>query len=104
MFEYVIRVSLHYAAQHHQHCAKMLKRKANYINSLLLENYSKFLKARAKDFIFNFFTFVHHFLRFPNGNYYLKNPISLKKVCDPETWIHCYRFFKAIEMSGAEGF
>ena len=39
MFEYVIRVSLHYAAQHHQHCAKMLKRKANYINSLLLENY-----------------------------------------------------------------
>ena len=55
MFEYVIRVSLHYAAQHHQHCAKMLKRKANYINSLLLENYSKFLKARAKDFYLQFF-------------------------------------------------
>jgi len=69
MFEYVIRVSLHYAAQ--QHCAKMLRRKANYINCLLLENYprnfvwveilklveklAKIEVKRAKDFIFNFY-------------------------------------------------
>ena len=61
MFEYVIRVSLHYAAQHHQHCAKMLKRKANYINSLLLESYSKFLK----DFYLQFFYFCSSFFTVP---------------------------------------